>query len=600
MLLAVGVLSWCTAAGLLAQQQGNPHFDATVHDPVYPAGEGPRVLFDEAHDNFHTADGRYAPFVRLIEADGFRVAPNSHPFSAEVLGAHDILVISSARGAPPGQPGQADVAFTDVEANAVRDWVYDGGALLLITDHPPAATPPTPLAERFGITLVDATPVDTLHFWRSHAHLFFSRAHGTLEDHPITRGRHEGESVERLVTFAGNSIVPPPEAAVLLRLPPSAFERHSRPAVGDTAVGAIIPAIGTAQGIALPYGRGRIVALAEAAAWTSQLFGGGSEATGMDEPGFQNRQFILNVMRWLGDLLPASAAIRPAANPAFDPAVTRPTHTGSGPRVKIDGGHHNLFTADGRFRAFVDLIAADGYEPSEYAGRLTRAALKDADILVIAGPRGADIDCETALWWLGTEDCAAARPAFEPAEIAVVEAWVRDGGGLLLALDTFPSAAAGRELARTFGVDVTGGFVIDWVHREGSGVEWITFAADSGTVADHPATAGVDRAVVFGATSLSVPPAGVPLLSYAPPAVEELPARVRGDTTYTRFLNSIEGRAAAVGLAWGRGRVTVLGDADLLTSQLVDEVEEPVGLDGPTGYQNLRFTRTLLRWLSER
>ena len=44
----------------------------------------PRVLFDEAHHNFHTASGRYKPFAELITSDGYQVIPNREKFTREV------------------------------------------------------------------------------------------------------------------------------------------------------------------------------------------------------------------------------------------------------------------------------------------------------------------------------------------------------------------------------------------------------------------------------------------------------------------------------------------------------------------------------------
>jgi uncharacterized membrane protein len=598
-LLPVTVLLSLHASALPAQQRANPDFDPTVSNPAYAPGEGPRILFDDAHDNFHTSDGRYEPFVRLMTADGFRLASNRAPFSAESLAGHDILVISSARGAPLGEPGQADPAFTAEEADVVRDWVRDGGALLLITDHPPAATPPRPLAERFGITLVDATPRDTVHFWEHPGQLVFSRPHGTLRDHAITRGRDPGERVQRVITFAGNSIIPPPEASVLLRLAATAVEGYNRDPAGDTMVNVVVPATGAAQGIALTHGRGRVVALGEAAAWSSQVFGDGHEVTGMDAPGFDNRQFILNVMRWLGGLLPESVMASPAPDTDFDPAIARATFERDGPRVLFDAGHHSLFTIDGRFGPLAALLASDGYEPAAVDGPLARASLADADVLVIAGPRAAPVDCAGVAHAFGSEDCAAARSAFAPDEIEEIEGWVREGGALLLALDAFPSAAAGRELARAFDVHVAGGYALDWIHRVGPGIAWITFAVDSGTVMEHPITRDVSRAVLFGSTSLAAPDAGTALLLFASPAIEELPARLRADTMEIRRV-PIAGRAAAVALPWGSGRVVILGDAELLTSQRFDWHDGPVGLDAPPGHDNRRFALNLFRWLSRR
>src|SRR3979409_2265145 len=77
-----------------AQQVADPNFDAKVAHPAYTKN-GPKVLFDEAHHNFHTATGRYKPFADLITNDGFQITPNKEKFSAATLKAFDILVISN-------------------------------------------------------------------------------------------------------------------------------------------------------------------------------------------------------------------------------------------------------------------------------------------------------------------------------------------------------------------------------------------------------------------------------------------------------------------------------------------------------------------------
>ena len=63
----------------LSQQQADPTFDASVAHPAYTTTH-PKVLFDEAHNNFHTASGRYKPFSDLITNDGYQVIPNKEKF----------------------------------------------------------------------------------------------------------------------------------------------------------------------------------------------------------------------------------------------------------------------------------------------------------------------------------------------------------------------------------------------------------------------------------------------------------------------------------------------------------------------------------------
>src|SRR5437870_12325583 len=78
-----------------AQQVADPNFDARVAHPAYTKN-GPKVLFDEAHNNFHTATGRYKPFADLITNDGYQIKPNKEKFSPATLKGFDILVISNA------------------------------------------------------------------------------------------------------------------------------------------------------------------------------------------------------------------------------------------------------------------------------------------------------------------------------------------------------------------------------------------------------------------------------------------------------------------------------------------------------------------------
>lgn len=121
----------------LAQQVADPDFDTKVAKPAYTK-KHPRVFLDEAHNNFHTASGRYKPFADLIGSDGYQVTPNKQKFSKETLKGCDVLVISNALGAPMmGSPEASNPAFTDDECDAVRDWVRAGGNLLLIADHAP-------------------------------------------------------------------------------------------------------------------------------------------------------------------------------------------------------------------------------------------------------------------------------------------------------------------------------------------------------------------------------------------------------------------------------------------------------------------------------
>ncbi|HXF39809.1 MAG TPA: DUF4350 domain-containing protein, partial [Blastocatellia bacterium] len=106
----------------IAQQVADPDFDTRVSKPVYTK-QHPKVLFDEAHNNFHTSTGRYKPFADLITSDGYSITPNTQKLSQKTLAGFDVLVISNALGAPAmNSPEAGNSAFADDECDAIRDW----------------------------------------------------------------------------------------------------------------------------------------------------------------------------------------------------------------------------------------------------------------------------------------------------------------------------------------------------------------------------------------------------------------------------------------------------------------------------------------------
>src|SRR5262245_34854901 len=93
---AILLLCCCSArVALGAQQVVDPDFHPTVERPAYPAN-GPAVAIDEAHSNFHTAGGQYAPFAALLRTDGYLVIASTHAFDAESLKGVGVLVIVNA------------------------------------------------------------------------------------------------------------------------------------------------------------------------------------------------------------------------------------------------------------------------------------------------------------------------------------------------------------------------------------------------------------------------------------------------------------------------------------------------------------------------
>lgn len=286
----------CSVA--VAQQVADPDFETKVAHPAYTKN-GPKVLFDEAHNNFHTAGGRYKPFADLITSDGYQVTPNKEQFSAKVLKGFDILVISNALGAAQmNMPEAANPAFTDVECDAVRDWVKGGGALLLIADHAPMGSANQVLGDRFGVNMSKMYTTDEQNYEKesnNHGFIVYTRESGRLADHAITRGRNDSERINRIIAFTGQSLKGPPDSFALMKLADSAVD-----VMPNTTP---VPAAGRAQGLLISSGKGRVVLLGEAAMLSAQLAGPNKRAFGMNRPGIDNRQLALNIMHWLSRLL---------------------------------------------------------------------------------------------------------------------------------------------------------------------------------------------------------------------------------------------------------------------------------------------------------
>jgi hypothetical protein len=327
------------AAASLAQQMADPNFDARVAKPAY-SKKGPKVLFDEAHNNFHTMSGRYKPFAELIANDGYQVTPNKQKFSAETLKGYDILVISNALGAERmSAPEASNTAFTDQECDAVRDWVKSGSALLLIADHAPMGAANKILAQRFDVDMRSSFTNDSANHDKetgSNSFLVYTRDNGLLIDHPITKGRDASERVNNVMTFTGQSLKGPAGSVAFLKLadtamdvpPPSqadiqaaiAKARQGGQSQGEAPSGmnlppgasavrvqvpeqAAISAAGRAQGIVFGFGKGRVVVLGEAAMLSAQMAGPGGMKFGMNRSGIDNRQLALNIVHWLSGLL---------------------------------------------------------------------------------------------------------------------------------------------------------------------------------------------------------------------------------------------------------------------------------------------------------
>lgn len=315
--LILSVLALATPAMAQQQQMGDPTFRPVVERPAY-AAEGPLIQLDAAHGSAQTIDGRYAGFAALVRADGYRIRAGERKLdAADAMDGVDVLVIANA--VAPADGGSPD-AFTEAEVTALDRWIRAGGSLLLAVDHAPYGSANHTLGRALGVEMGQGYAF-RIEGGEATTQLDFSDEDGTLGDHPILRGRNDDETISRLISFTGQSLSGPEGATVLMALKPDDHEAASprvlreinvRIATDPSSRDAVLtgltrPAL-AAQGLAFAHGEGRVVVLGEAGMLTAQIIRSTTETGyedfqfGLQTPGHDDRQFALNVLRWLSRL----------------------------------------------------------------------------------------------------------------------------------------------------------------------------------------------------------------------------------------------------------------------------------------------------------
>jgi hypothetical protein len=280
-------------------QRADKDFDVTVESPAFKENE-PVLLFDEGHNNFHTTNGLYEPFANLVRNDGFELKILTTPVTAEVLNAVSIYVIANAKG--KGDLNDTP-AFTEDETEIIKNWVLNGGSLLLIADHFPFGSAVENLGNKVGIEFQKGIVQDSLFYdkiSKDQSQLEFSKENRLLIEHAITNG------VNKVITFTGQSLKCKDSLCIsFLTLSDAAYDMTPNPKVtkdgNDTRVEVTYDnpqsARGRSQGIALKFGEGKIVCLGEAAMLTAQKNRDNSNV-GMNYNS-DNKRLALNIIHWL-------------------------------------------------------------------------------------------------------------------------------------------------------------------------------------------------------------------------------------------------------------------------------------------------------------
>jgi len=286
-----------------AQQVADTLFHPNVGAPAFKGGTGPTVLIDEGHYNFHTMSGRYLPFARVLQRDGYVVNPRGGRLTRTDLDRAKILVVSNALAKENENDWSLPTpsAFDSAEIAMVRNWVNGGGSLWLIADHMPFPGAAGPLAAEFGVLMTNGFALDAR---TQDGRLCFTRTAGTLAEHPITQGRNRSERIDSVTAFTGQAFRLEGSGEALMTLGHNVVLLMPEVAWQFSKLTPSMSASKMLQGAVLEFGRGRVAVFGEAAMFSAQVAGPNHSPTGMNDPRApQNAQFLLNVLHWLSGLL---------------------------------------------------------------------------------------------------------------------------------------------------------------------------------------------------------------------------------------------------------------------------------------------------------
>lgn len=296
MLLIASFFCFSSLIGL-SQQVADTLYNPVISNPVYSGGQGSIIMLDEAHNNFHTLNGRFRAFATVLEKDGYELQASSEPFTPSQLGKGKILVIANALHSSNTQQWTLPTpsAFTDAEIEVVNGWVNNGGSLFLIADHMPFPGAAEKLAASFGFKFYNGFAM------KKGGQDIFSPGKGLMVN-ALTKGRNDKETVTAIQTFTGQAFDIAPSAQAIIVLTKEYTIKSPQTAWDFNKETPTISSEGLVQGAYMSYGKGRIVVFGEAAMFTAQLQG--KSKVGMNQKSAaQNAQFLLNTIHWLDGII---------------------------------------------------------------------------------------------------------------------------------------------------------------------------------------------------------------------------------------------------------------------------------------------------------
>ena len=183
---------------------------------------------------------------------------------------------------------------------------------------------------------------------------------------------------------------------------------------------------------------------------------------------------------------------------------------------------------------------------------------------------------------------------------------MQNGWSLLLIADHAPFGGAAEVLSERLSVEMSKGNTTDIDNHDDQmrGAGSLVFSRENRLLNDHPVTRGrnvserVGRVISFDGQSLKGPNGSAAILSLSDSAIDFSPDPPFGPTPRTQ--TPAGGRAQAIALSIGEGRVVVLGEAAMLTAQVARvpfQDRMRIGISRED-IDNQQFALNIMHWLS--
>lgn len=286
------------------QQLIDKLFVGKIQEPTYKFGKGPLILLDEAHHNGIQMNTGFKILGDALIKDGFRINTINDSISNDILQDAEILVIIDALAEQNVNHWELPTPspFSENEMDIIKNWVLNGGSLLLVADHMPFAGASSKLAKHFDVDFINGFVIDTLE-WDTNK---FEMKNHSLRKHPITKGNNIKEEINEISTYFGQGFSASNKTYspimvfkgedIVSYQPKTAWQFNE-----DTLV---MPVNGLFQGLAGSFGYGRIVILGDSSLMSAYLIGKNSRPIGINSVETKdNFQFVLNIFHWLSHAL---------------------------------------------------------------------------------------------------------------------------------------------------------------------------------------------------------------------------------------------------------------------------------------------------------